>query len=136
MWLSGKLRSFGNAASETTADLGVTTIGGERTGVYTRGEARDLDICTPGGIVWRPKSGDQVLVLKGGPGGEEAFVLGVRDTGKRNLADGELYFYSKGGASICLRNNGAVEICGDLRINGIPYAPCNCAPPEDEEEKE
>ena len=63
---------------ETAADLGVTTIGGERAGVYTRGEVRDLALCTPGGLLWRPKSGDRVVVLKGGPGGEEAFVLARR----------------------------------------------------------
>lgn len=125
MWLSEKLRAFG-AAGETAADLGVTTIGGQEVGVYTRGEARAVDLCTPGGLAWRPKSGDQVLVLKGGPGGEEAFVLGVRESGGKDLADGEICIYSRGGAQITLRNSGAVEICGNLSVNGVPYAPCAC----------
>ena len=53
MWLSQKLRAA-RTAEETAADLGVTTIGGDRAGVYTRGEVRDLPVCTPGGMLWQP----------------------------------------------------------------------------------
>ena len=124
MWISEKLRQE-STGEATTADLGVTTIGGESVGAYTRGETRDLGICTPQGVSWRPKTGARVLVLKGGPEGEEAYVLGVEDAGRAKLADGELMLHSEG-ASICLRNNGRVEISGQLIINGEAYKPCTC----------
>ena len=124
MWLSKRLRESA-AGEETAADLGVTTIGGERAGVYTRGEVRDLALCTPGGLLWRPKSGDRVVVLKGGPGGEEAFVLGTEDETAADLADGELRLYADG-ASVTLRNDGTVSISGSLIINGEAYKPCAC----------
>ena len=124
MWLSKRLRESA-AGEETAADLGVTTIGGERAGVYTRGEVRDLALCTPGGLLWRPKSGDRVVVLKGGPGGEEAFVLGTEDETAADLADGERRLYADG-ASVTLRNDGTVSISGSLIINGEAYKPCAC----------
>ena len=124
MWLSKQLRQM-RGGQETAADLGVTTIGGARSGVYTRGEVRDVEVCTPGGLCWRPRSGDRVVVLKGGPGGEETFVLGVQDGARAALADGEVYLYS-GGASPCLRNDGTIELSGRLVINGAEYAPCAC----------
>lgn len=124
MWLSEKLRE-NRRSGETSADLGVTTIGGGKAGVYARGEMREVRVCTPGGVCWQPRSGDQVLVLKGGPGGEEAFVLGVQNEKEAQIADGELYLYS-GGASICLRNDGTIELSGRLVINGEAYAPCHC----------
>lgn len=124
MWLSKRLRESA-AGEETAADLGVTTIGGERAGVYTRGEVRDLALCTPGGLLWRPKSGDRVVVLKGGPGGEEAFVLGTEDETAADLADGELRLYADG-ASVTLRNDGTVSISGSLIINGEAYKPYTC----------
>ena len=76
--------------------------------------------------LWQPKSGDQVVVLKGGPGGEEVFVLGThKEQRAAALEDGEVYLFSER-ASICLRNNGAIELTGQLLINGEAYAPCDC----------
>ena len=72
-----------------------------------------------------PESGNFLWVLKGGPGGEETFVLGVQDGARAALADGEVYLYS-GGASLCLRNDGTIELSGRLVINGAEYAPCAC----------
>lgn len=125
MWLSKRLRQTA-AGEETAADLGVTTIGGSSAGVYTRGEARDLAICTPGGLLWRPRSGDQVVVLKGGPGGEEAFVLGTLGEGDDTLEDGEIGL-RVGGASVLVKKDGTVVINGSLIINGEPYKPCTCS---------
>ena len=68
MWLSEKLRGS-QRPDKASADLGVTTIGGGKAGVYARGEVRNLTVCTPGGVCWQPRSGDKVVVLKGGPGG-------------------------------------------------------------------
>ena len=88
MWLSQKLRAA-RTAEETAADLGVTTIGGDRAGV-------------------------------------EVFVLGThKEQRAAALEDGEVYLFSER-ASICLRNNGTIELTGQLLINGEAYAPCDC----------
>ena len=65
MWLSKQMRP---APPTADADMGMTTIGGEQTGVVTRGEVRDLPVYGPGGYVWLPENGKAVLVIKGGPG--------------------------------------------------------------------
>jgi hypothetical protein len=118
-WLSRQLRQAQRMGG-ATAEVGVTTIGGAESGVYTRGEARGLGLCAPKGICWQPGSGDRVVVLKGGPGGEESCILGLQGTQKKGLSDGEVYLYTAG-ASIYIRNNGAIEITGKLYINGEEY---------------
>ena len=90
------------------AEVGVTTIGGGEAAVLTRGEDRALPVYGPGGLVWTPKAGDTVLVIKGGSGREEQCIAGAlarRETDE--LEPGELRLYS-GGASLTLRNDGTV----------------------------
>ena len=94
--------------------------------VLTRGEDRSLPVYGPGGLVWTPKAGDTVLVIKGGSGREEQCIAGAlarRETDE--LEPGELRLYS-GGASLTLRNDGTVEIYGRLMVNGSLYVPCLC----------
>ena len=96
--------------------MGVTTIGGGSASVVTRGEQRDLAVFAPGGLVWQPKCGDTVLVIKGGVGCQESCVAAA-DTGAnapKDMAPGELYLYSDGGASVYLRSDGSIEIKGPL----------------------
>ena len=71
MWLARQMRS---APPTADADMGVTTIAGDRVGVLTRGEVRELPVYGPGGYVWLPENGAEVLVIKGGPGGEDGVV--------------------------------------------------------------
>ena len=71
MWLSRQMKA---PAPTADADLGMTTITGDSVGVVTRGEVRALPVYGPGGYVWMPESGAAVLVIKGGPGGEEQCV--------------------------------------------------------------
>lgn len=124
MWLSKQMRS---APPTADADLGVTTIAGESVGVVTRGEVRSLPVYGPGGYVWLPENGNGVLVIKGGPGGEEQSVTGMlQKEAPKGMLPGEVYLYGPGGNSIYLRQDGAVEIRGTLMINGQPYAPCTC----------
>ena len=124
MWLSKQMRS---APPTSDADLGVSTIAGERVGVVTRGEVRSLSVYGPGGYVWLPENGNGVLVIKGGPGGEEQSVVGMLQKGApEGMLPGEVYLYGPGGNSVYLRQDGAVEIQGTLMINGQPYAPCTC----------
>ena len=130
MWLSKQMRP---APPTADADLGVTTISGRTVGVLTRGEVRDLPVYGPGGYVWMPESGSAVLVIKGGPGGEEQCVAGARqDQVPEGMRPGEVYLFGPGGASVYLRQGGAIELRGTVRIqgnlfvNGEPYEPCKC----------
>jgi hypothetical protein len=116
MWLSKQLKPAGPSAD---ADLGVTTIAGGSAGVVSRGEIRALPVYGPGGCVWQPASGETVLVIKGGTGGEESCVAGTEQKGApEGMQPGELYLYSSGGASIYLRNDGAVILSGKLKLDG------------------
>jgi len=107
--------------------MGMTTIAGNSVGVVTRGEVRALPVYGPGGYVWQPENGAAVLVIKGGPGGEEQCVAGMRQgTAPKGMLPGEVYLYGPGGNSLYLRRDGSVEIQGRLVINGVDYRPCTC----------
>lgn len=124
MWLSRQMRS---APPTADADLGVTTIAGDRVGVMTRGEVRALPVYGPGGYVWLPENGNGVLVVKGGPGGEEQSVTGMlQKDPPEGMLPGEVYLYGPAGNSVYLKQDGTVEIRGQLMINGMPYMPCTC----------
>lgn len=153
MWLSKKLSIYQSAEQEGAAtDMGVTTIGGASASVMTRGEQRDLEVFAPGGLVWQPKSGDTVLVVKGGSGCQETCVVAAETAGNApaDMAPGELYLYSSGGASLYLRSDGSiavkgpvevegnlsvrgsvkltgrVDVFGSLYVNGVLFRPCTC----------
>ena len=130
MWLSSKMRP---APATADADLGITTIAGDSVGVMTRGEVRTVPIYGPGGYVWMPESGAAVLVVKGGPGGEEQCVCGMKQSAPpKRMQPGEVLVYGPGGNSVYLRRDGTLELRGDVRvegslwINGSPYIPCEC----------
>lgn len=133
MWLSKRNTEL--PAGEATAEDGVVTLEGERLAVYAQGERRGLPVYGPGGLCWRPAVGDQVLVLKLGQEGEQCCVAGARQAMPEGLQPGELLFRAGGGAEIWLKNDGTVELTGDVRINGEPYRPCQCAPVTGDEEK-
>ena len=131
MWLSKQMRPSPPTAD---ADMGTTTITGDRVGVVTRGEVRSLPLYSPGGYVWMPESGGAVLVIKGGPGGEEQYVAGMEQQEvPKGMRPGEVWIYGPGDNAVYLKNNGSielkgrVEIQGSLFINGEPYKPCICA---------
>lgn len=131
MWLSKAMRTV---RAGTDADLGVTTISGGSVGVVTRGEVRSLPVYGPGGYVWLPENGAAVLVIKGGPGGEEQCVSGMQQrNAPEGMLPGEVYIYGPGGNSVYLKRDGSVELRGDvdiqgsLSVNGEAYQPCNCS---------
>lgn len=133
MWISKKMRP---APPTADADLGVTTIAGGQAGVLTRGEVRSLPVYGPGGYLWMPQNGAEVLVIKGGPGGQEQCVAGMRQGApEASMQPGEVLIRS-GGASIYLKADGSLllrgRVCveGELRINGEPYRPCTCGEEE------
>ena len=130
MWLSSRMRP---APATADADLGVTTIAGGEGGVLTRGEVRAVPVYGPGGYVWMPESGAAVLVVKGGPGGEERCVCGAQQSAPpEEMRPGEVLVRGPGGNSVYLRRDGTVVLRGEVRvegslwINGSPYIPCEC----------
>lgn len=131
MWLSQQTKP---PLPTSDADLGVTTIAGTSVGVMTRGEVRSLPIYGPGGYIWMPESGAEVLVVKGGPGGEEHCVAGMRQQEPpRGMKPGEIRIQGPSGSFVYLRQNGDIELTGRqisiqgaLFINGMAYRPCSC----------
>ena len=130
MWLSSRMRP---APATADADLGVTTFAGGEVGVLTRGEVRAVPVYGPGGYVWMPESGAAVLVVKGGPGGEERCVCGAQQSAPpEEMRPGEVLVRGPGGNSVYLRRDGTVVLRGEVRvegslwINGSPYIPCEC----------
>nr|WP_325299546.1 hypothetical protein [uncultured Dysosmobacter sp.] len=130
MWLSKQMKP---AVQTTDADLGVTTIAGDSVGVVTRGEVRALPVYGPGGYVWLPENGAAVLVIKGGPGGEEQCVAGMKQRDiPREMKPGEVFLYGPGENSVYLKKDGTLELRGkvavegSLTVNGDYYKPCEC----------
>lgn len=130
MWLSRAMRTVREG---TDADLGVTTISGGSVGVVTRGEVRSLPVYGPGGYVWLPENGSAVLVIKGGPGGEEQCVSGMQQrNAPAGMLPGEVYIYGPQENAVYLKRDGSVElrgkvdIRGNLYVNGEIYKPCTC----------
>lgn len=76
------------AAAEEIAQLGEVTLSGEVTAANLGGERRKLALCAPGGLLWRPRAGQRVLVLKAGEG-EAPCVLGTVEEGT-DVLPGEL----------------------------------------------
>ena len=128
MWLSRQMKL---APPSVEAELGVTTIAGGSVGAVTRGEIRALPIYGPGGYVWLPESGAGVLVVKGGPGGQEQCVAGMKQADPpAGMQPGEVCLQGPGGSAVYLKKDGSVELkgkklslTGSLFINGKPYAP-------------
>lgn len=110
MWIS-KRNSLARTA-ETTADTGTVTVSGSTLAAYSGGEQRGLALYAPGGILWRPEIGDNVLLLRLGGDGQPC-VAGALCRETEDLAPGELRLQSKG-ASICLRNDGTIELSGTI----------------------
>lgn len=80
-----------------------------------------------------PESGAAVLVVKGGPGGEERCVCGAQQSAPpEEMRPGEVLVRGPGGNSVYLRRDGTVVLRGEVRvegslwINGSPYIPCEC----------
>ena len=115
MWVAKKLTQ--NNATALSAEQGTVTIGGETAGVLTGSETRGIPVVLPGGFAWRPKSGSEVLVLKGADG--EAYLLGTLETARDDMEDGDVCIFSDG-ASICLRADGRIDISGEVSVNGEP----------------
>ena len=102
---------------EEGAELGVVTIGGNPAAVETRGEVRNLPVFGPGGYIWQPRRGQQVLILKGGPGGEEQCLAAAEQAAAGDLLPGATAL-RVGKASLVLRIDGKIELRGLIYMNG------------------
>lgn len=121
MWLSKKLTQH-EMQNTASAQSGTVTVEGAEAAVYTSGEDRDVKVVSPRGFFWKPKNGEKVLVIKGGVFGEEAYIVGAVQDKDGGLAAGEVRIANaRGDAEIVLRNNGRIDINGNLFINGMPY---------------
>ena len=117
MWLA---QSMKQAVPTADADQGISTIVGDQ-------------IYGPGGYVWLPESGASVLVIKGGPGGEEQCVCGGKQAEvPKGMQPGEVYIYGPKGSNVYLQKDGTIELTGrisirgQLLVNGELYKPCTC----------
>ena len=82
--------------------------GQDGTAVLSSGEHKNLRLCQPYGVASIPPEGACAVVLPLDDGEVSLGVLGQ----EQSLSEGELMLYSKGGASIVLKNDGRVLING------------------------
>ena len=115
MWLSRQSRR--SPVHGEPAEVGTVTLEGEKAAVCLTGERRDLTVLSPGGYCWRPAGGESVLVLKSGVDGETLWVAGVPGGGE--LSPGEVCIQSRR-AAVFLGNDGAVDLRGTVKLNGVP----------------
>ena len=112
MWLSGEREKA--KMTPAPAEQGVVTLAHGELAVYLDGERRRVSLYAPGGLAWRPRVGERVLILKGGQEGEELFLLGKEclppEPGQTRLGSGT-------GSILC---GDGVEITGELLVNGEP----------------
>ena len=121
MWLSRKLSQH-EMQDVASAQDGTVTVEGGELAVFSSGEKREVKTVAPGGYEWQPKKGEDVLVVRGGTFGEEAYAVGAAGQSADDLAPGEVRIRSAAaGTEIVLHNNGRIDINGLLFINGMPY---------------
>ena len=107
MWLT----SFLNKDSkDTSARMGsVSGVDSKGVNVDASTQHRGLDVVAPFGIAYVPPLGEGAVVVPF-DGGEAC--VGVLSEAPEKLERGELMLYSKGGASIVLKNDGSALING------------------------
>ena len=120
MWFS---KESAGKRRDAQADLGRVTIGGESVGVYASGESRNMRAFAPGGYIWLPPVGGEMLVLKC-EDGTQAAAGAPCEKAPAGMENGEVCIKSRSGASILLKNDGriliegVVQITGGLMVNG------------------
>ena len=111
MWLS---EQFCKETSVDASGFGEVTIsGGKAAAKDAEREQRLLPTVSPGGFVWLPDTGDQVLVLREGA----PCIIGRAQPEQRELSPGEVMLYA-GSGSIRLRKDGTIELTGKVIVNG------------------
>ncbi len=90
---------FGNVVYSSGGNIDIT--GNE--------SIKNIEAVTPYGVAYVPPKGTRAVVL---PVGNTAVVCGISGKIPFELNEGEVGFYSSGGASIVLKNDGTVLING------------------------
>lgn len=120
MWLSRKLSQH-EMQDVASAQDGTVTVEGGELAVFSSGEKREVKTAAPGGYEWQPKKGEDVLVVRGGTFGEEAYAVGAVGQSADDGHPRGAHRSRRAGTEIVLRNNGRIDINGLLFINGMPY---------------
>lgn len=107
MWLMNYITK-NSLASPNAVKGNVNKNDKDGTAVVSSGEHKRLKSCFPYGIISVPPTGEHAVVL---PLDDGEVNLGVIAESS-NLNEGELMLYSKGGASIVLKNDGRVLVNG------------------------
>ncbi len=107
MWLMNYITK-NSLASPNAVKGNVNKNDKDGTAVVSSGEHKRLKSCFPYGIISVPPTGERAVVL---PLEDGEVNLGVIAESS-NLNEGELMLYSKGGASIVLKNDGRVLVNG------------------------
>ena len=100
-------------ALEPDIQFGEVTLSGPETAANLGGERRWLQVCGPGGYVWRPRQGEKALVLKAG---QEVWVLGTAQEDAQ-LEPGQVKL---AGTGCEIRLDKQVRIGGEVELNGSP----------------
>lgn len=109
MWLSDFMTRDRREKNE--AQIGdITGTDKNKVAAVTSLEQRKLPLVGAYGIAYVPPIGEKCVVLPLESGDACLGVIGK----SANLSPGELMLYSKGGASIILKNNGQVLINGEV----------------------
>lgn len=109
MWLMNYITK--NSITSPNAVKGnVKNSGKDSIAVTSSGEHKKLKTCMPYGVASVPPVGQRAVVL---PLDDGEVSVGVITSGF-DLKEGEIMLYSKGGASIVLKNNGDVLINGKV----------------------
>ena len=114
MWITKKIAA---TAAPKVVERGETSIGGEEAAVALRGEQRGIEVMAPGGYIWRPKRGDDVLVIKDSVRGESVIAAAKMGAGPEEMKDGEVCI-SVGSTKIYLTNTGKIKMYGDIVLFG------------------
>ena len=106
MWLSKKITE-GAGDAPFTADISFSDGSAVRLG-DSAGSGSAI-VFLPYGIESVPPKGEQTIIV---PAGRTRCTVGVKAKSSGTLEPGELALFSKGGASIILKNDGRVIING------------------------
>lgn len=107
MWLMNYITK-NSITAPSAVKGGVKSSGHGTMAVVSSGEHKSLKSCLPYGVVSVPPTGECAVVL---PLDDGEVSLGVIAKGQK-LEEGEVMLFSKGGASIVLKNDGRVLVNG------------------------
>ena len=108
MWLSKQLRPR-QQASEQIAEATVNAVS-EQLGAVSEQQLPQLKPLCPGSFAWRPRVGEQLLVMKD-------LALGAEPHCPVALQPGECCLYTKN-AYLHLTADGQIKLSGEVWVNG------------------